>query len=122
MHKYLLNTYLCSRTLIEGDKDAGFSVFWPDDGLDTGPILLQKSTKVLPTDTLDTLYSRFMYPEGITAMAEAVNLVADGKAPKVPQTEEGASYDPSLKKGDIQLVKWQDTSKNIYNFIRGKNF
>lgn len=108
-----------SRTLINGDKDAGFTVFWPDDGLDTGPILLQKSTKVLPDDTLDTLYSRFMYPEGITAMAEAVNLVADGKAPKIIQPEEGASYEPSLKKGDIQLVNWNNPSKNIHNFIRG---
>lgn len=94
-------------------------MFWPDDGLDTGPILLQKSTKVQPSDTLDSLYSRFMYPEGITAMAEAVNMVADGTAPKILQPEEGASYDPSLKKGDIQLVKWDDTSKKIHNFVRG---
>lgn len=52
-------------------------------------------------------------------MAEAVNMVADGTAPKILQPEEGASYDPSLKKGDIQLVKWDDTSKKIHNFVRG---
>lgn len=56
------------RTLIEGDKKAGFSIFWADDGLDTGPILLQKECPVEPNDTVDTLYNRFLFPEGIKAM------------------------------------------------------
>lgn len=107
--------------MINGDKDAGFSIFWPDDGLDTGPILLQKSCKVKPNDTLDSIYGRFMYPEGIIGMAEAVNKVADGTAPKIVQPEEGASYEPSLKKGDIQFINWNDSALNIHNFIRGKD-
>lgn len=57
-----------SRTLISGDKKAGFSVFWADDGLDTGPILLQRECAVEPNDTVDTLYNRFLFPEGIRAM------------------------------------------------------
>ena len=60
------------RTLIHGDKKAGFSIFWADDGLDTGPILLQKTTYVDRNDTVDTLYNRFMYPEGIKAMVGMV--------------------------------------------------
>uniref|UniRef100_A0AAR2L8L5 10-formyltetrahydrofolate dehydrogenase n=1 Tax=Pygocentrus nattereri TaxID=42514 RepID=A0AAR2L8L5_PYGNA len=55
-------------TLIEGDKKAGFSIFWADDGLDTGPILLQKECAVEPSDTVDTLYNRFLFPEGINSM------------------------------------------------------
>ncbi len=47
---------------------AGLSVFWADDGLDTGPILLQKQCEVDIDDTVDTLYSRFLYPEGIRAV------------------------------------------------------
>lgn len=57
-----------TRTLIHGDKKAGFSVFWADDGLDTGPILLQRECAVEPNDTVDTLYNRFLFPEGIKAM------------------------------------------------------
>ena len=49
----------------QGDAKAGFSIFWADDGLDTGPILLQKSTDVQPNDTVDSLYNRFMFPEGL---------------------------------------------------------
>lgn len=90
-----------SWTLIEGDEVAGFSVFWADDGLDTGPILLQKSCPVDSNDTLDSLYNKFLYPEGIKAMGEAVNLVARDAAPKIPQTEEGASYEPLLNKKEL---------------------
>ncbi|XP_069694431.1 cytosolic 10-formyltetrahydrofolate dehydrogenase [Periplaneta americana] len=108
-----------SWTLISGDKEAGFSVFWADDGLDTGPILLQQSCQVEPDDTVDTLYNRFLYPEGIKAMAKAVNMVADGTAPKTPQSEEGASYEPSLKKEELQVINWDQPASVIHNFIRG---
>ena len=53
---------------MEGDKKAGFTVFWADDGLDTGPILLQKECEVHIEDTVDSLYGRFLYPEGVRAM------------------------------------------------------
>ncbi|KAF8790670.1 cytosolic 10-formyltetrahydrofolate dehydrogenase-like isoform X1 [Argiope bruennichi] len=109
-----------SWTLIKGDKKAGFSIFWADDGLDTGPILLQRECDVDPNDTVDSLYNRFMYPEGIKAMAEAVNMVADGTAPKIKQSEEGASYEPALNKIELCTVPFKDlTAAEIHNFIRG---
>ncbi|XP_046609380.1 cytosolic 10-formyltetrahydrofolate dehydrogenase isoform X1 [Neodiprion virginianus] len=107
-----------SWTLIEGDKEAGFSIFWADDGLDTGPILLQRSCRLEPDDTLDTIYNRFLYPEGVTAMGEAVNLVAKGIAPKIKQTEKGATYDPMLNKKELQQVDWKKSAEGVHNFIR----
>ncbi|XP_050700415.1 cytosolic 10-formyltetrahydrofolate dehydrogenase-like, partial [Eriocheir sinensis] len=106
-------------TLMCGDKKAGFSIFWADDGLDTGPILLQREVDVDPNDTVDSLYNRFMYPEGIKAMAEAVKLVSDGKAPKTPQPEEGATYDPMLNKKELCKINWDQSAEAIHNFIRG---
>ena len=53
---------------MEGDSKAGFSIFWADDGLDTGPILLQRECDVEINDTVDSLYTRFLLPEGIRAM------------------------------------------------------
>ncbi|XP_023246856.1 cytosolic 10-formyltetrahydrofolate dehydrogenase [Copidosoma floridanum] len=112
-------SFLVPRTLIEDDKVAGFSVFWADDGLDTGPILLQRSCPVKPNDTLDSLYKDFMFPEGVAAMAKAVDLVAEGKAPAVAQPDEGASYDPMLNKKDLQEIKWAGKSaRQVHNFIR----
>ncbi|XP_054631808.1 mitochondrial 10-formyltetrahydrofolate dehydrogenase-like isoform X2 [Dunckerocampus dactyliophorus] len=91
-------------TLIEGDEKAGFTVFWADDGLDTGPILLQRECAVEPNDTVDTLYNRFLFPEGIKAMVESVQLIADGKAPRIPQPEKGASYEGIQKKSNAKPV------------------
>uniref|UniRef100_A0A8C0TT69 10-formyltetrahydrofolate dehydrogenase n=1 Tax=Canis lupus familiaris TaxID=9615 RepID=A0A8C0TT69_CANLF len=55
-------------TLIHGDKKGGFTIFWADDGLDTGDLLLQKECEILPDDTVSTLYNRFLFPEGIKGM------------------------------------------------------
>ncbi|XP_022527544.2 mitochondrial 10-formyltetrahydrofolate dehydrogenase [Astyanax mexicanus] len=105
-------------TLIEGDKKAGFSIFWADDGLDTGPVLLQKECDVEPNDTVDTLYNRFLFPEGIKSMVEAVQLIADGKAPRIPQPEEGASYEGIQKKSNAK-VNMAQPAEAIHNWIRG---
>ncbi|XP_066561352.1 mitochondrial 10-formyltetrahydrofolate dehydrogenase [Amia ocellicauda] len=105
-------------TLIHGDKKAGFSIFWADDGLDTGPILLQKQCPVEPNDTVDTLYNRFLFPEGIKGMVEAVQLIADGKAPRIPQSEEGASYEGIQKKSNSK-VSLNQPAEAIHNWIRG---
>uniref|UniRef100_A0A665WW35 10-formyltetrahydrofolate dehydrogenase n=1 Tax=Echeneis naucrates TaxID=173247 RepID=A0A665WW35_ECHNA len=105
-------------TLIHGDKKAGFTVFWADDGLDTGPILLQRECAVQPNDTVDTLYNRFLFPEGINAMVESVQLIADGKAPQIPQAEEGASYEGIQKKSNAK-VDLAQPAEAIHNWIRG---
>ncbi|KAL1501486.1 hypothetical protein ABEB36_006798 [Hypothenemus hampei] len=106
-------------TLICGDKKAGLSIFWADDGLDTGPILLQEECDVLEDDTVDTLYKRFLYPIGISAVARAVDMVADGSAPKLPQSEKGATYDPMLNKPELQKIDFNKTGLELHNFIRG---
>ncbi|XP_003907126.2 mitochondrial 10-formyltetrahydrofolate dehydrogenase isoform X2 [Papio anubis] len=105
-------------TLIMGDKKAGFSVFWADDGLDTGPILLQRSCDVKANDTVDALYNRFLFPEGIKAMVEAVQLIADGKAPRIPQPEEGATYEGIQKKENAE-ISWDQSAEVLHNWIRG---
>lgn len=106
-------------TLIEGDAKAGLSIFWADDGLDTGPVLLQRECDVLEDDTLDSLYKRFMYPEGIKATVDAVELIALGTAPVLVQPVEGATYDPALNKKELQQVKFTLSGQQLHNFIRG---
>ena len=65
---------------MEGDTQAGFSIFWADDGLDTGPVLLQRSCDVDINDTVDSLYNRFLFPEGVRAM---VRILATPTSPLV---------------------------------------
>ncbi|TKR73460.1 hypothetical protein L596_020768 [Steinernema carpocapsae] len=109
-------------TIIKGDKKGGFTVFWADDGLDTGPILLQKETSIKENDTLNTLYKRFLYPEGVKGMAEAVELIAAGKAPRIVQPEEGASYEPYITmKPELAQIEWNKTQQELHNFIRAND-
>uniref|UniRef100_A0A9J8CPN7 10-formyltetrahydrofolate dehydrogenase n=1 Tax=Cyprinus carpio carpio TaxID=630221 RepID=A0A9J8CPN7_CYPCA len=57
-------------TLIHGDKKGGFTIFWADDGLDTGPILLQRECDVEPNDNVNSIYKRFLFPEGVKGMID----------------------------------------------------
>lgn len=107
-------------TLMSGDKKAGFSIFWADDGLDTGPILLQRETPVKPNDTLDDIYNRFLYPEGVKAMAEAVELVSKGRAPSIEQNHDLATYEAIMKKSNAE-IDWDQPAASLHNFIRGND-
>ncbi|XP_045469242.1 cytosolic 10-formyltetrahydrofolate dehydrogenase [Harmonia axyridis] len=106
-------------TIICGDKKAGLSIFWADDGLDTGPILLQEETDLLEDDTVDTIYKNFLYPVGVTAVARAVDMIADDTAPMIEQSEKGATYDPMLNKPELHMIDFNKTGEELHNFIRG---
>uniref|UniRef100_A0A8C9DPH7 Aldehyde dehydrogenase 1 family member L1 n=1 Tax=Prolemur simus TaxID=1328070 RepID=A0A8C9DPH7_PROSS len=107
-------------TLIHGDKKGGFTIFWADDGLDTGDLLLQKECEVLPEDTVSSLYNRFLFPEGIKGMVQAVRLIAEGKAPRIPQPEEGATYE-GIQSKEKAMVNWDQPAEAIHNWIRGND-
>ncbi|XP_045705587.1 cytosolic 10-formyltetrahydrofolate dehydrogenase isoform X2 [Phyllostomus hastatus] len=107
-------------TLIHGDKKGGFTIFWADDGLDTGDILLQKECEILPDDTVSTLYNRFLFPEGIKGMVQAVRMIAEGKAPRLPQPEEGATYE-GIQKKETAKINWEQPAEAIHNWIRGND-
>src|SRR6516164_5758857 len=66
--------------IINGDALTGLSIFWPDNGLDTGDVLLQKKTSISFEDSLGSVYFDRLFPMGVEAMLEAVDLVKAGKA------------------------------------------
>jgi methionyl-tRNA formyltransferase len=78
--------------IICGEREAGVTIFVPDDGADTGPIVVQKGPVPLsPTETTATLFFEKLQPLGIEAMVEAVELVASGRARPEKQDESRAS-------------------------------
>ena len=79
--------------IIEGVLESGVSVFQPDDGVDTGPLYLQKgNVPISPIDNTASLYFDKLYPIGVEAMVETVAAIDAGTARLVPQQEEGASF------------------------------
>ncbi|MBT8434899.1 MAG: methionyl-tRNA formyltransferase [Gammaproteobacteria bacterium] len=106
--------------IIMGKAKTGLSIFWPDNGLDTGPILLQKEVDIGPDDTLGSIYFDKLYPLGVDAMLESIELVRDGNAPREAQDPEAGSYEGWCRKEDVQ-IDWNKASDEIYNLIRGAN-
>uniref|UniRef100_A0A9J7Z3M7 formyltetrahydrofolate dehydrogenase n=1 Tax=Cyprinus carpio carpio TaxID=630221 RepID=A0A9J7Z3M7_CYPCA len=113
-------TEVVDQTLIHGDKKGGFTIFWADDGLDTGPILLQRECDVEPNDNVNSIYKRFLFPEGVKGMVEAVRLIAAGKAPRIKQPEEGATYE-CIQKKENSKIDWNQPAEAIHNWIRGND-
>ena len=104
--------------LIQGDTQTGLTVFWVDKGIDTGPVLLQKQVEVGPDDTTGSLYFNKLFPMGVDAMVEAVELIKKGKAPRIPQDNSKATYEPPCD-DRVASVNFEKTIKDIYNLIRG---
>ena len=106
--------------IIQGKSKTGLTVFWPDKGLDTGPILLQKEFEITKTDTLGSVYFGKLYPAGVEAMVEAVEMVKNGTAPKIEQDHSKATYEGWCRSSDV-MIDWNNPGVEIYNLIRGSD-
>jgi methionyl-tRNA formyltransferase len=104
--------------VIKGETVTGLSLFWVDPGIDTGPVLLQKEVTIDPNDTTGSLYFNKIFPLGIEAIGEAVDLINKGNPPRMVQDETKASYDPPC--GDEHAkIDWSKPAQEVYNLIRG---
>ncbi len=106
--------------IMNGETKTGITVFWPDRGVDTGPILLQKEVEISPDDTVGSLYFEKLFPLGIEALAEAVELIKKGTTPRIPQDESQATYEGLCTEKDA-IINWSAPIDRAYNLIRGTN-
>ena len=104
--------------LIKGETVTGLTLFWVDRGIDTGPILLQKEVPVDPEDTTGSLYFNKIFPLGIEAIGEAVDLIKRGNPPRIVQDESKASYDPPCR-DEHAKIDWSKPAVEVHNLIRG---
>jgi len=106
--------------IARGDAQTGLTIFRPTDGLDEGPVILQKTTPIGPDDTLGTVYFERLFPMGVQAMLEAADLVAAGKHRESVQDESQATYEGWFRKGEAR-VNWANHVDHVYNIIRASN-
>ena len=104
--------------IIQGEARTGVSIFWPDQGMDTGPVLLQRDVEIGPNDTVGSLYTDKLYPLGIDALAESVNLVRQGSAPRIIQDEAEATYERPCE-DKASRIDWRKPLAEVYNLVRG---
>src|SRR5215475_2585653 len=106
--------------IINGENETGLSIFWPYNGLDTGDVLIQKKTPISDTDTLGSVYFDRLFPMGVDAMLESVDLVKAGKAPRIKQDESKATYEGRCGP-DNAHIDWGRPWQEIHRLIRGCN-
>jgi methionyl-tRNA formyltransferase len=104
--------------VINGETKTGLSVFWPDEGLDTGPVLLQKEVEIGADETMGQVYFNKLFPLGVKSMLEAVRLVKEGTAPKIRQDLTQGEYEPVCR---AMKIDWAYPVSIVYNVIRGCN-
>jgi methionyl-tRNA formyltransferase len=106
--------------IIHGDSQTGLTIFRPTDGLDEGPVILQKETPISPDDTLGTVYFDRLFPMGVSALLEAADLVVSGRARETAQDESQASYEGWCREAEAR-INWHNHVDQVYNLIRGCN-
>ena len=106
--------------IIWGATKGGLSYFWPDDGLDEGEILLQKEVVIGPDDTIGSVYFEKVFPLGLEATLEAIDLVRAGNPPKIVQDHSKATYEGWCNKM-VAEIDWNRSVGELYNLIRGCN-
>jgi len=102
-----------------GDREAGMSVMYMDEGLDTGDILLQRKIDISPSETGATLHDRLaqIAPE---VLLESLRLLAAGNAPRIPQDQALATYAPKLNR-EAGRLNWNESVEAIERKIRAYN-
>jgi len=103
-----------------GKTHTGLTIFWPDDGLDEGPIMLQKTCPIGPDETLGDVYFNKLFPMGVDAMMEGLDMVKAGVIIKHDQRLDDGSYEGWFNK-DAAALDWAKPVADTYNTIRAAN-
>jgi methionyl-tRNA formyltransferase len=104
--------------IIKGDAETGLTIFRPTDGLDEGPVILQRTTPIGPDDTLGAVYFDRLFPMGVAALLEAADLVVAGRHTEVEQDESQASYEGWCRDPEAR-INWHTHLDLVHNLIRG---
>jgi methionyl-tRNA formyltransferase len=103
--------------ILAGDTVSGVTGMWMDAGLDTGEILLAEQCEISAEETAGSLHDKLAELAPV-ALAEALTLLREGRAPRVRQDESRASYAPKLDR-ESGRIDWQESAEQIARRVRG---
>lgn len=105
------------RAIIDGRTVSGVTTMYMDAGWDTGDMILKRELNIGPYETLGSLHDRLAVAGG-ELLAQTVACIRDGKAPRIAQDHQKATYAPKLKSEDC-LIHWDRSAAEVANLIRG---
>ncbi len=103
--------------IIRGEEKTGVSVFFINEKMDEGDIILQMEVGIGKRERVDQLTERLI-PFGTSLLLSAIDLIEKGNFERKPQDHSLATYAPKIKKED-GLIDWSKTSEEIDRLVRG---
>ncbi len=105
------------RAVLNGDPESGVTIMKMDAGMDTGDMLAQEKTPILPEDNSQTLHDR-LAQIGASLLVKTIPDYVAGKIQPRPQPVEGVSHAAKIKKSDGQ-IDWTQPAPAVWNRVRG---
>jgi methionyl-tRNA formyltransferase len=103
--------------VINGEIETGITTMLMDEGMDTGPMLLQERLTIMPEDTAGTLAPRLAELGG-RLLVETIAQLKSGTLTPSKQDDEQATLAPLLKKED-GLIDWTMKATSLADRVRG---
>ena len=105
--------------IIDGEKETGITIMYMDKKMDFGDIISWKKIDILETDTLDSLYNKLSIL-GSNLLIETLPSIINGTNNRIKQDETKVTYGYNITKEE-EIINFNDTSRNIFNKVRGLN-
>lgn len=102
-----------------GEETTGITIMYMDEGIDTGNIIQAKELPILENDTLGTL-SEKLSKLGAKTLIDTLPRIMECENFDIPQDHEIATYVSVLKRSD-EIIDFNKTRKEVYNFVRSIN-
>jgi methionyl-tRNA formyltransferase len=102
--------------LLRGDDETGVTTIVMDEGMDTGPVILQRREPIHPHDDVGSLGER-LAAVGAELLLESVEQLAAGTANPTPQDDALATFAPRLQPRD-RLLDWSNDATDLVNRTR----
>jgi methionyl-tRNA formyltransferase len=107
------------RAILAGDAETGVTIMRLDEGLDTGPLLLERRRPIQLHDTAGDLHDA-LSELGAAALAEAIEGLVSGMLKPIPQPSSGATYAPKLEKSEAR-IDWSASASTLDRQVRAFN-
>lgn len=104
-------------SVLNGEKETGVTTMLMAEGLDTGDMLMKKSTEIGENETASELHDRLSLI-GAELLIETIDAIKRGEVTPVEQNDDESSYSPMLTK-DMCPIDFNKTAREIHNQIRG---
>lgn len=107
------------RAILAGDEETGTTIMLMDAGLDTGPMLVQRTMHIASDDTGGSLHDRLSL-QGASVIVEALEGLESGKLTPQVQPTEGVTYAAKLEKSEAR-IDWNARAIEIERKVRAFN-